>query len=83
MCQNSLIPYIPPKLVVTEAVEIKIRSSKKDFHHVCNNGKLLEYLVLGGDSQTLYYPADSHGDVGYKKYEAHHEEQSDKTFIPP
>ena len=75
--------YISPELVVTEAVEIKIRSSEDHFHNVCNDSKLFKKPVLGGETQTLDDSANCHRNVCDKKYEAHHEQKSHQTLVSP
>ena len=80
---NIFSSYISPELVVTEAVEVKIGSSEDHFHNVGNDRKLLKKPVLGGDSQTLDDSANCHRDVCKKEHEAHHEQKSHQTLIPP
>ena len=66
--------YIPPKLVITEAIEIKVRGGKEDFHDISHHNKVLEHLVVSV-TKSLHDPGNCHGDVGREEHEGHHEQQ--------
>ena len=69
---QKYLTYIPTKLVITEAIEIKVRGSKEDFQDVDHYYKILEDLALVV-TEGLHDPDHRHGDVGGEEHEGHHE----------
>ena len=76
----TYLTYIPPKLVIAEAIEIKVGGCKEDLHDIGHHNKILEHFVVSVP-EGLHDPGHCHGDVGRKEHDGHHEQQPDETPV--
>ena len=72
--------YIPPKLVITAAIEIKVGGGKEDLHDISHHNKVLEHLVVSV-TESLHDPGNRHRDVGREEHERHHEQQPNEAPV--